>query len=168
MDLQYFDKKAVALDIRSSNTPFPALFLIHEMRVRGFHPFKPTQPPITSNPTFQDWIDSSGVFDYEAGAFLRDRPSGGGGGGRRRNDKFSITFVTDTPDLSSKEVPLAEGEMLLDLNQNTVMEILAATRAMPSWKACIAEGLSWDGTAEENIEKYTVNVGVDDDNDGGS
>lgn len=40
--------------------------------------------------------------------------------------------------------------------------ILAATRAMPSWKACQMEGASWSGTTEENIEKCVSTIGVEE------
>jgi len=36
----------------------------------------------------------------------------------------------------------------------TFERILAVSREMPSWKACIIEGTSWEGSAEENIAKY--------------
>jgi hypothetical protein len=44
--------------------------------------------------------------------------------------------------------------MLQALDNDVVAEILAATRAMPSWKACELDNMSWDGTAEENTKKY--------------
>ena len=157
--LQEYDRKAVALDTQSRYTPFPSLFLIHEMRVRGFHPFTPIQPPIGSNPPFQEWISRLGIYDNSKGAFLREKPTGSGRGGSG-GGKIDIPFGTTTGQ-SPQEAP--EGQILLDLNRNTFMEILAATRAMPSWKACVAEGLSWDGTADENIEKYVANVGIDVD-----
>jgi hypothetical protein len=50
----------------------------------------------------------------------------------------------------------------LVLNADVIAEILAATRAMPSWKACVMEGTSWTGTAEENIQKYVSSLGVQD------
>jgi hypothetical protein len=52
------------------------------------------------------------------------------------------------------------GQCVLALNDNVIADILAATRAMPSWKACQMEGTSWTGTAEENIQKYVSDIGV--------
>jgi hypothetical protein len=45
--LQPFHGKAIALDIKHRYAPFPSLFIIHEMQVRGFHPF---QPPTAALP----------------------------------------------------------------------------------------------------------------------
>ncbi|KAH9990337.1 hypothetical protein BJV77DRAFT_621645 [Russula vinacea] len=42
--LQQFHGKAIALDIRDRHAPFASLFILHEMRVRGFHPTKPIEP----------------------------------------------------------------------------------------------------------------------------
>ncbi|KAF8338519.1 hypothetical protein F5887DRAFT_982643 [Amanita rubescens] len=50
----------------------------------------------------------------------------------------------------------------LALNADVIADILAATRAMPSWKACQVEGTDWTGTAEENIQKYISSIGVQD------
>jgi hypothetical protein len=44
----------------------------------------------------------------------------------------------------------------LALNQGVINEILAATRASASWKACEMEG-----TSEENIEKHISTIGVE-------
>lgn len=52
---------------------------------------------------------------------------------------------------------------MLELNADVVGDILAATYAMPSWKACQMEGTRWTGTGEENIKKYVSSIGVQDD-----
>ena len=44
--LQQFHGKAITLDIKDKHMPFPSLFIIHEMRVRGFHPFQPVVPTV--------------------------------------------------------------------------------------------------------------------------
>jgi len=49
---------------------------------------------------------------------------------------------------------IVPGRSLPCLYEHTIEAILTATLEMPSWKACELEGTSWDGTAEENIEKY--------------
>src|ERR1700733_8013654 len=51
----------------------------------------------------------------------------------------------------------------LALNADVISEILAATRAMPSWKACEVEGTSWAGAAEENIQKYDTSIGTEEE-----
>ena len=42
--LEQFHGKPVILDPNHSHSPFPALFLIQEMRTRGFHPWFTDQP----------------------------------------------------------------------------------------------------------------------------
>ncbi|THU80529.1 hypothetical protein K435DRAFT_831981 [Dendrothele bispora CBS 962.96] len=41
------------------------------------------------------------------------------------------------------------------------VDILAATPASPSWKARQAEGTSWNGTTEENVQKYISSIGIE-------
>ncbi|KAH9178216.1 hypothetical protein EDB89DRAFT_1843740 [Lactarius sanguifluus] len=71
-ELRTFHGKAVALDSRDHHAPFPSLFLIHEMRVRGLHPFSPTSPEVPENSPFQDWILLDGVYDNISRSFKRD------------------------------------------------------------------------------------------------
>src|SRR5712691_11839708 len=77
--LRPFHGKAIALDIRDRHVPFPALFIIHEMRVRGFYPFEPVSPVISRDFPWQDWITSDGVFDETSGSFKRAAPPSGNG-----------------------------------------------------------------------------------------
>ena len=64
--------------------------------------------------------------------------------------------------LQPTAAPEGTGGNTLELNDNVIAEILAATRAMPSWNACMMEGMSWDGTADENTQKYISNIGVEE------
>ena len=48
----------------------------------------------------------------------------------------------------------------MPLNADVIDDILAATYASASWKACQMEGTSWAGTGEENIKKYVSSIGV--------
>jgi len=43
-----------------------------------------------------------------------------------------------------------------------VEELLASQHSMPSWKAAQIESMGWEGTAEENVERYLENVGVEE------
>jgi len=116
------------------------------MRVRGFHPFAPVAPDTDDDSPWQDWIVTDSVFD--GGNISSQQPpqfqtSGGGGsasGGRG---------------VSSNKRSIA-------LNADVISEILAATRAMPSWKACEVEATSWAGTADENTQKYLTSIGIED------
>jgi hypothetical protein len=147
--LQEFHGKAIALDIKNKYAPFPSLFIIHEMRVRGFHPFQPVLPPVPNDILWQDWILSEQVFDDASDSFKNDPPPG--------NDIYEPAQLQlpSQPTASSSQRTLA-------LNADVIADILAATRAMPSWKACQIEGTGWTGTAEENIQKYISSIGVQD------
>ncbi|KAH9982358.1 hypothetical protein BGW80DRAFT_1453270 [Lactifluus volemus] len=71
-NLQPYHGKAVALDIQHQYAPFPSLFIIHEMRVRGSYPFQPTEPMMPDDITWQDWISSRGIYDSTSESFIRD------------------------------------------------------------------------------------------------
>ncbi|KAG1823355.1 uncharacterized protein BJ212DRAFT_1444544 [Suillus subaureus] len=148
--LQRFHGKAIALDIRDHHAPFPSLFIIHEMRVRGFHPFQPVAPAMPDDIHWQDWISSHSVFDDVSGTFNRDGPLD-------NSNNLSMQ-----PQTQSQPTTTSTGRRALALNADIISDILAATHAMPSWRACQMEGTSWSGTAEENIHKYVSSIGVQD------
>ena len=150
--LQPWHGKAIALDIRDCHAPFPSLFIIHEMRVRGFHPFEPISPAISHDLPWQDWISSGGVFDDTTGSFNRALPDNG-------NDNNGSSVQPQLP-MTSAGSGSSVG-LTLELNSDVIAEILSVTPSMPSWKACQMEGTSWTGTAEENIEKYVSSIGVE-------
>lgn len=137
--------KAIALDVADKHAPFPSLFLIHEMRVRGHNPFQITNPDVPDNNSinWQEWITTRGVWDNTGGHFHRRRPHGSGAPGQ------SQSLAMD-----DGGGPSAGGAQHLELNEQVIADILAATRAMPSWKECDTEGTRWTGTAEENRLKY--------------
>jgi len=152
-NLKPFHGKAIPLDIRDRNVPFPSLFIIHEMRVRGSHPFEPVSPTISHDLSWQDWITLDGVFDDTSGSFIRaPLPDNG----NNDNGGPAQTQLPTTSAGGGSSVGLT-----LELNSDVIAEILSATRAMPSWKACQMEGTDWTGTAEENIQKYVSSIGVE-------
>ncbi|EJD07263.1 uncharacterized protein FOMMEDRAFT_164286 [Fomitiporia mediterranea MF3/22] len=154
--LQQFHGKAIALDIRDRYVPFPSLFIIHEERVRGFNPFSPVALELPNNPEWQDWILSDGVVN-ESGTFNRNLPpsSSTSNIASPQPPQFqrSAESVGSTP----------SGVRRLVLNDDVIAEILAATHASPSWKACMMEGTTWEGTGDENIRKYMDTVGIEGD-----
>jgi hypothetical protein len=154
-DLREFHGKSLAIDIRDKHAPFPSLFIIHEMRVRGYRPFQPVTPAVQDPAPWQDWILSDGVIDNASGSFKRDSPPDDGNDRTFAEPQLPSGFTTMNVGGSSS------GERAVELNENVIADILAATRAMPAWKACEMEGTSWTGTAAENIEKY-VSIGVQD------
>jgi hypothetical protein len=152
-ELQQFHGTVIGIDSDDLHAPFPSLFIIHEMRVRGFHPFQPIQPELPVELAFADWIDSDDLWDYEKDGFKRQKPPRRGKLPPRRKP---------TQAQSSTAGASASHTRKLGLNANVIADILTATRAMPSWKACQWENTSWKGTAEENIQKYVSSIGVED------
>ena len=149
--LQVFHGKAIALDIKEKYAPFPSLFIIHEMRVRGFHPFQPVVLTVPDDMHWQDWILSDQVFDNTSDSFKRGRPP------PNRNSRSARAQLPPHPTTTA-----SSSQRTVALNTDVIADILAPTRAMPSWKACQVEGTSWIGTAEENIQKYVSSIGAQD------
>jgi hypothetical protein len=142
--LQPFHGKAVALDIQHEYAPFPSLFIIHEMRVRGFHPFQPTETMMSDDITWQDWI-SSYLYDNTSDSFICN--------GISNNHTHNTGSSLQQPHIQLT-MSAGGGGHVLALDADAIADTLAATHAMPSWKACQVEGTHWTGTTKENIQKY--------------
>lgn len=151
--LREFHGIAIALDITDPHVPFPSLFIIHEMRVRGFHPFGPPNPAIPNDIAWQDWILSEGLFNGDSSSFKREPLP--------RNHSSSVTAHPQLPPTTANTDGTSSGGRTLALNAEVIGDILAATRAMPPWKAFQIEGTSWTGTARENIQTYITSIGVE-------
>ncbi|KAF8968550.1 hypothetical protein BDZ97DRAFT_1755217 [Flammula alnicola] len=122
LDLQLFHGKAIALDTSDRHAPFPSLFIIHEMRVRGFHPFKPVAPAIPDDIPWQDWILSPNILKNAAGLFNRDRLP--------RNSNNNISAQPQQP-MTTSVVGASSGGRTLEPNADVIADILAATRFLP-------------------------------------
>jgi len=160
--LQQYHGKAIALDIRHRYAPFPSLFIIHAMRVRGFHPFEPLEPAMSDGSPWQDWILSDSVFDNASDSFKRDSPPDDGANSDNDDtddDSFGTQSQTQFQPTTMSTGDTSSGGRRLMLNADVIADILAATHAMPSWKACQVDGTSWTGTAQENIQKYVSTIG---------
>ena len=154
-DIEPYHGKAIALDIADKLAPFPSLFIIHEMRDRGIHPFHDTSPNVSNDNAinWQDWILTSGVLDNTKSHFYRHGPHG--------SDAFEelpqMIQIVPLMTTSGGGKSSASGTHPLEFNQKVIADILAATHAMPSWRECEIEGTRWTGTAEE-ISKSTFLV----------
>jgi hypothetical protein len=139
-----YNGKCVALDIDDRHAPFPALFLIHEMRVRGFHPFWDTPNIDITTLHDQAWMISDGVRNT-AGKFIKLEPPSSAS----HTALTASTSVTSTGLQASGTSAGFQG-----ISKNTLDAILEATRQSASWKSCVLEGQDWSGTAEENTKVY--------------
>ena len=95
----------------------------------------------------QNWIVSD-AQDVSAGG---ENSSGAGPSSvpmKKEGSGDSDKTVCEQPD----------NTMTFTLDAETIEKILFATRTSESWKACVKEGTTWDGSAEENIAKYKDNV----------
>ncbi|KAH9918294.1 uncharacterized protein B0H18DRAFT_882859, partial [Fomitopsis serialis] len=156
-----FHGKAVALESHHDHAPFPAVFLIHECRVRGFWPFRSPTVDILSPVPWQDWLLSREIIDSEENI----RHEG-------RAGPVASTYVHapgPTMPLPFPAFPACVDPVLLVTGMHTIPPpttdfvalVLAAAQSMPTWRACQIEGQSWEGAAEENITKYQHAVGSD-------
>ncbi|KAF8960878.1 hypothetical protein BDZ97DRAFT_1831237 [Flammula alnicola] len=138
--LSLFHGKVILMDIKDPHCPFPALFLIHEQRVRGFWPFS-EQPTIPGPILPQDWIS-------------RNAHSSGGDAVSDAGPSNAAVAISSSGQVVPYLGQPISGQMALTLDDSTISKILFATQHMESWKACVQEGTSWEGTADENITKY--------------
>lgn len=111
-DLLLFHGKALALDHAHPHAPFPALFLLHEMRVRESNPVNAAALDIPDDVPWQDWLAEYGALrsGEGEGLFNRDSPP----------PRSTDTRTTGGPHMRKLSFP--DGDVL--------EEIVAATRAM--------------------------------------
>ena len=121
------------------------------MRTRGFQPWC-TDRPITCplSPTYT--LVDNGGSDTGIGF--------GGNGGMVRPDGSGgmASPSSEPPSTGSNQQYLVLGNPFQD------PELLESMRRqwqqLPNWKSATAEGVTWEGTAEENAKKYIDLVGV--------
>jgi hypothetical protein len=133
--LRPFHGKAIAVDIKDRHAPFPSIFIIHKMRVRGHNPFAPVVHNLPDDIPWQDWILSDGVFNNISGSFNRDKLPRNRYSNNSASAQAQLQFqpmTTNAGDASTRRV--------VEMNADVISDILAATYAMPSWKACQMEG----------------------------
>ncbi|KAI0055198.1 hypothetical protein BV25DRAFT_1815961 [Artomyces pyxidatus] len=133
-NLAPYHDKAIALDIEDSHAPFPVLFIIHEMRVRGQHPFAPAAPLVEEPPPWQDWNVNDGVYDSNSRTFKRD-------GLPPKRSSNSHTPGMQLAPVETSAGDALPGQLALPLNEDVIAKIVAATRAMPSWRKTISKDM---------------------------
>jgi len=158
--LEQFHGKAVVLDANHHHSPFPAPFLIQEMRTRGFYPWCTDRPiPNSRSTTYTLGNNRGGGVENLGGGSDTDVGLGGGGGmGRPGGSGGAASSSSEPPSTGINQQYLALGNPFQD------PELLESMRRqwqqLPNWKSATVEGLTWEGTAEENARKYADLVGV--------
>jgi hypothetical protein len=94
---------------------------------------------VPDNTPWQDWILSDSVFDDAMGSFRRDNPPDNGD---NANDSFSVQSQPQFQPTRMSTGDASSGERKIALNEDVIAEIVAATRAMPSWTASEVDGMS--------------------------
>ena len=174
--LREYHGRAVRLFPGDSRMPFHGAFLIHEMRARGFCPFA-DDPTIRLPISWQRWIqlnpdgDGSGDNNNDNDN-ARDQVMGEGSG--LTSPMIHVPVASLTPNTGqqssgpsgvSSSYPNTRttlGKTLTFTNpfaNPTELESLKRSFAQqPNWKAAQLESVSWEGTADENIQKYRAAV----------
>jgi hypothetical protein len=166
--------KAVSLNPNDNRVPFHGAFLIHEMRVRGRWPRRPDRTIFLSSPTAIDprpFINPNSGRDSSfdpPDSSGRDHPAGCLGGHSGNNgdqtavahnstssshhSSYTIQPYLSSPQDASSQHMLFPSDPFKD---TALLETLKRSFAQqPNWKASMLEGQRFDGTADENVQKY--------------
>ena len=155
-DLEQFHGKSDA----NHHSPFPAPFLIQEMRTRGFHPWctdRPIPHPRSTTYTLGN-NPGGGVANLGGGSHTGVGLAGSGGMGRPGGSGGTASSSSEPSSTGINQQYLVLGNPFQD------PELLESMRRqwqqLPNWKSATVEGLAWEGTADENARKYTDLVGA--------
>jgi hypothetical protein len=160
--MEIYHGKSIRLHPDNSRSPFRSIFLIHEARVRGYHPFmgdRSLPTPIND----QDWVHAHAIPSLSSNQSPAGQLGEGGpshlppqaGGSITQQDgtqlRYSVGQV-EGPGWIMFTNPFADLPKLDNL--------VDSFRDAPNWKASVIEGGGWDGTAEENTARYLSSVKV--------
>jgi hypothetical protein len=176
-ELEAFHGKAIRLDHQNTRVPFHGAFLIREMRVRGRWPRRRDRPislsslrssiSETTNPD-RHTDGTTGLDRHGDSGGHNEAPSGGGVSSCGNDTNLSTATSsglfssldasnTGQQRLSSSEIPSAQDMIILSdpFKDPAHLETLKRSFALqPNWKAAMLEGQRFDGTADENIQRY--------------
>ncbi|KAF8966628.1 hypothetical protein BDZ97DRAFT_1917438 [Flammula alnicola] len=157
-DYESIHGNVLHFDTNTKRCPFPTAFLWHEYRVRGFHPTYGDRPVTIKRGSLQGGYFSrrhgAGVLNDGAHGCDGGEGHGYGGVGAGEQVEGHDASVSGHDDMK----PLTFTPMRLE--GHNLAAWLKAAREHSSWKDCVVENLSWNGTAEENVEKYQHEVGA--------
>jgi hypothetical protein len=151
-DLEQFHGKAVVLDANHHHSPFPAPFLIQEMRTRAFHPWCTDRPiPHPASTTYTPGNDRGGGVANLGGGSHTGVSLGGSGGMGTGGSGGAASPSGEPSSTGINEQYLVLGNPFQDPE---LMESMRRQwQQLPNWKSATVEGLTWEGTAEENAKE---------------
>jgi len=176
-ELEEYHGHAINLNADDSRLSFHGSFLIQEMRVRGRWPFRDDRP-ISLPIEWQRWIpapaDPAAAADDDKNeqhgspdpakevatrdilpsAVVQMPPPDSGFSHQPLNEDTSFSANPATPQQSRTVTPTN-----LFANPEKLSAMKRSFSQQPNWKAAVVEGETWEGTAEDNVEKWQGLVG---------
>ncbi|KAJ7506753.1 hypothetical protein B0H11DRAFT_1972581 [Mycena galericulata] len=146
-----FHGKKLHLDPAHPRAPIYSLFLIHECIARGHHPFLTT--PV------EDGLDlTNPPYASEVQLFLSSVQQGSAppATSSPTTPTAVISSMTSVPEIAGGGFGNVAGMPAAD-----VEAVLKAARSSNTWKSCVCEGIHFDGSTQDNIEKYAQRVGFE-------
>jgi hypothetical protein len=162
--LEQYHGKAVLLDPDNTRVPFYTLFIIHEIRVRGRWPFMGDRA-ISSPVSDADWITQRLNQQPVQGLPPSLAPPLQGPDGSTLLPASAPGGSSDSGLVSYMTGPSGEQYIVFTnpFNSPAALEKeVKALRQTSTWKACIIENTSWEGTGTENISRYLSAVDTED------
>ena len=157
--LEHFHGKSVVLDADHHHSPFPAPFLIQEMRTRGFHPWCTDRPiPHPRSTTYTPDNNSEDVGGLGGGSDTGVGLGGSCGMGTPGGSGGVASSSSEPPSTGINQQYLVLGNPFQD--PKLLESMRRQWQQLPNWKSATVEGLTWEGTAGENTRKYANLVGV--------
>ncbi|KAJ7449610.1 hypothetical protein FB451DRAFT_1287448 [Mycena latifolia] len=145
-----FHGKKLYLDADHPRAPIYSLFLIHESIARGHHPFlaTPVEDGVDlTNPSYPNWVAT--WLSLAAGQ------------GPTSPATSSLTTPTSSSMTGVTETGGGDFGNVASMRAADVAAILNATHSSNTWRSCVREAIHFDGSAQENIEKYAKRVGFE-------
>lgn len=140
------------------------------MRTRGFHPWcadRPISHPLSPTYTLVDHGAGGGAVGFGGGSHTGAGFGGSGGiaGPGGSGGMAGLCQSGETASPSSGPPSTGITQQYLDLGNpfrdpGLLDSMRREWQQLPNWKAATVEGMTWEGTAEENAKKYVECVGV--------
>ena len=143
-----------AINLRASNRlPFHGAFLVHEMRVRGHWPFREDRPIPLPIP-WPKWAPCNGGDDHDDKDDNDDDQNHNPDPTSKSQYDISFSANVGTGQHPKTFTPTNPFSNPAELQ---VMKDSFAKQS--NWKAAVIEGETWEGTGEENINKWQELMG---------